>query len=233
MNCQMPPAPDARPRAGVEAALDHRDVQQILRQPFTRQHLLEQLAVAPGPPQPAGHDGVPLGVVLEVVEVTQDLGVPAHGKVGQRQPAQPLRIGRRRRLLGDDGAVANAARRGRRRCRPTHRAGSSGARRRHRRRPQRLPRLPPEETPAPRTGESRAAPGSPSRRPPGRRRRRRRGRRAVPRGCGPADQPDRRRRAAGATPPRRWRRFRPTNESAIARAMARRARAAAGIIDGS
>ncbi len=104
MNCQIATGADPRARAGVEPALDHRDVEEILREPLTLQRLLEQIAVSAGAAQPAGHDGVPLGIVLEVVEVAEDLRIPAHRQIGELEAAQPLRVRRWR------GAVVAAGR---------------------------------------------------------------------------------------------------------------------------
>ncbi len=90
---------DARAGAGVEAALDHRHVKEILGQPLALQGLLEQLTVASGAAQPSRHHRVPLGIVLEVVEVAQHLGVPAHRQIGELEAAQPFRVGWRRRAV--------------------------------------------------------------------------------------------------------------------------------------
>ena len=97
MNCQTPPAPTRERGRALEAALDHREVEQIARQPVARQHLVEQLAVASRAPQPVRHHRASLGIVLEVVEVAQHLRVPAHREVGQLERAQPVGVGRRRR----------------------------------------------------------------------------------------------------------------------------------------
>ena len=133
-----------RARAVVEAAFDHGHVEEISRQSLADEHRLEQVAVAARPAQPVRHHGVALGIVLEVVEVAEHLGVPAHRQIRQLQSAQPLRIGRlgrlgafrrrRRAKLGRDVAGATPATRKRRaaeapprRCRRARSPGRGNA----------------------------------------------------------------------------------------------------------
>ena len=99
---------DTGARAGVEAAFDHRHVEEILGQPLALQGLLEQLAIASGAAQPPGHHRVPLRIALEVVEVAQHLGVPAHRQIRELQAAQPLGVGRGRRSVDARGRLGRA-----------------------------------------------------------------------------------------------------------------------------
>ena len=118
---------DARARRALEAALDHRQVEEIARQAVARQHLVEHVAVASRAPQPVRHHRASLGIVLEVVEVAQHLRVPAHREIGQLQRAQPVGVGRAASRRCRAVARASAARAARRRCRPSFRAATASA----------------------------------------------------------------------------------------------------------
>src|SRR4029079_409415 len=64
-----PAGTDARAGRVVEAALDHRDADEIPWKSLAHEGGVEQLAIAGGPAQPARHHRASLWIVLEVVEV--------------------------------------------------------------------------------------------------------------------------------------------------------------------
>ena len=91
----------------IEAALDHRDVDQADRQAGAAQRVLEERLPAPLLLQPRRHDGAAVTVGLVELEVAHDARVEAHRQIGQLDLIEPrhrrrrLERGRRRTLVRD------------------------------------------------------------------------------------------------------------------------------------